>query len=296
MKNQWILYILVGFMFSSCYKEEDIKGETPEPKYHLEDSDNPLDHYIYEFNKENGNYILYDYTEMDYKWNMSILLDTRLVKQTNREILEKGIPYMREVLFDDYSTDFKRKYFPFKILMADSIYVEKNGIVYGDEAADGGLSFLAIGKIRSGIDTISNDSLLKRKGEVQATFWAYFLYNNEMLKLSNAYWNISNEYYGVNLKMLDNNSKLKPDEVDVKKYGFWDRNRASDSGERYCIAPDKTLDIYQFIQMIVTHTAEEMEKLMAGYDKLKDKYYLLINQLKDVYGVDIQAIGNSKSH
>ena len=62
------------------------------------------------------------------------------------------------------------------------------------------------------------------------------------------------------------------------------------------MAPDKTLDIYQFIQMIVTHTADEMKELMEGHDKLKDKYYLLINQVRDVYGVDIQAIGNSKSH
>ncbi len=296
MKNQWILYILVGFMFASCYKEEDIKGEMPEPKYHLEDSNDPLDHYIYEFNKENGDYILYNYTANDYVWNMSTLLSVHLVKQPNRVVLRKGISYMRKVLFDDYNTDFKKKYFPFKILMADSIYVEKNGTIYADEASEGGLSFLAIGKIRKGIDTISNDSLLKLKGEVQATFWSRFLYNNEMLVLPEAYWHISDDYYGVNLKTVDDNSKLKPDEVDVKKYGFWDRNRASDYGVRYCMAPDKTLDIYQFIQIIVTHTKDEMDALMAGHDRLKDKYHLLVSQLKNLYGVDIQEIGNSKSH
>lgn len=296
MKNQWILYTLIGFMFSSCYKDEDIDGKIPEPKYQVEDSDDPMDHYIYVFNKQYGNYILYEYQEVDYKWNMNTLLDITLVKQKERPILNEGVQYMKQVLFDDYSDEFKKKYFPFKILMADSVQVAKNGSVSKDEAAEGGLSFLAIGKIRSGISNVASDSLLKLKGEVQATLWARFLYNNEMLQLPEAFWSISDEYYGVNLKTIDNNFSLKPDEIDAKKYGFGDRNRVADSGIRYCMAPDKTLDVYQFIQMIVTHTADEMKELMVGHDKLKDKYYLLINQLKDVYGVDIQAIGNSKSH
>ena len=255
-----------------------------------------MDHYIYEFNQQYGNYILYEYQEVDYKWNMNTLLDVTLVKQKERPILNEGIQYMKQVLFDDYSDEFKKKYFPFKILIADSVQVAKSGSVSKDESAEGGLSFLAVGKIRSGISTIASDSLLKLKGEVQATLWARFLYNNEMLQLPEAFWSISDEYYGVNLKTIDGNSSLKPDEINAKKYGFWDRNRAADSGVSYCMAPDKTLDIYQFIQMIVTHTADEMKELMEGHDKLKDKYYLLINQVRDVYGVDIQAIGNSKSH
>ena len=296
MKSQWILYVLMGFMFSSCYKDEDIDGKIPEPKYKVEDSDDPVDHYIYEFNQQYGNYILYEYQEVDYRWNMNTLLDVTLVKQKEQPILNEGIQYMKQVLFDDYSDEFKKKYFPFKILIADSVQVAKSGSVSKDESAEGGLSFLAVGKIRSGISTIASDSLLKLKGEVQATLWARFLYNNEMLQLPEAFWSISDEYYGVNLKTIDGNSSLKPDEINAKKYGFWDRNRAADSGVSYCMAPDKTLDIYQFIQMIVTHTADEMKELMEGHDKLKDKYYLLINQVRDVYGVDIQAIGNSKSH
>lgn len=296
MKNQWILYVLVGFIFTSCYKDENIDGEIPDFKYRVEDSNDFVDHYIYEFNIRYGNYILYEYQDIDYKWNISTLLGVTLVKQTERAILKEGIQYMEKVFFNDYSDDFKKKYFPFKILMADSVQVLKNGTIYKDEAAEGGLSFLSIGKIRPGINEISSDSLLNLKGEVQATFWAHFLYNNEMFQLPEAFWSISDEYYGVNLKTIDNNLNLKPDDIDVTKYGFWDRNRKEDNGGRYCKAPDKVLDVYQFIQMIVTHTAEEMEGLMAGHDKLKDKYYLLINQLKDVYGVDIQEIGNSKSH
>lgn len=170
----------------------------------------------------------------------------------------------------------------------------KNGVWYPDEPATAGLSFLGIGRIRNGIGEIPADSLLELRGKVQAAFWANFLYNNEMMDLPEAFWNISEDYYGGNLKLVDGNSGLKPDEIDMKKYGFWDRDRTADNGTNYCMAPNKTLDINQFIDMVTTHTTAEMEALIAPYDRLKDKYHLLVNQLKEVYGVDIQAIGNDQ--
>lgn len=156
------------------------------------------------------------------------------------------------------------------------------------------MSFLGIGRIRNGIGEIPADSLFELRGKVQAAFWANFLYNNEMMDLPEAFWNISEDYYGGNLKLVDGNSGLKPDEIDMKKYGFWDRDRTADNGTNYCMAPNKTLDINQFIDMVTTHTTAEMEALIAPYDRLKDKYHLLVNQLKEVYGVDIQAIGNDQ--
>ena len=253
MKTRWLIYILLGVFLSSCYKEENIEGEEDEPKYKVEDSEDPLDHFIYGFYHDYGVFILYDYAD-----------------------------------------DFKKHYFPFKILLADSVQVLKNGVWYPDEPATAGLSFLGIGRIRNGIGEIPADSLFELRGKVQAAFWANFLYNNEMMDLPEAFWNISEDYYGGNLKLVDGNSGLKPDEIDMKKYGFWDRDRTADNGTNYCMAPNKTLDINQFIDMVTTHTTAEMEALIAPYDRLKDKYHLLVNQLKEVYGVDIQAIGNDQ--
>ena len=60
------------------------------------------------------------------------------------------------------------------------------------------------------------------------------------------------------------------------------------------MAPNETQYINQLNEMVQTHTTAEMEVLVAPYDRLKDKYHLLVNQLKEVYGVDIQAIGNDQ--
>ena len=239
-------------------------------------------------------YLFYDYEEVDYRWNMSTVLDVELIKQTDKVTLNEGLAYLDNVLFQYYTDDFKKHYFPFKILLADSVQVLKNGVWYPDEPATAGLSFLGIGRIRNGIGEIPADSLFELRGKVQAAFWANFLYNNEMMDLPEAFWNISEDYYGGNLKLVDGNSGLKPDEIDMKKYGFWDRDRTADNGTNYCMAPNKTLDINQFIDMVTTHTTAEMEALIAPYDRLKDKYHLLVNQLKEVYGVDIQAIGNDQ--
>lgn len=294
MKKTGLIYILMGFLLVSCYNDENIKGEESQPKYIVEDGDEPVDHFIYQFYQKYDAFILYNYESIDYIWNMSTLLDVKLVKQENKAILNEGVKYMDKVLFKYYTDDFKKRYFPFKILMADSVQVAQSAVWYKDETACAGLSYMGIGKIRSGISEIAPDSLVFLRGKMHATLWGNFLYNNEMIDFPEAYWKISSEYYGTNLKQIDGNSSLKPDQVDTRKYGFWDRDRTRDSGNSYCMAPNRTQDISQFINMITTHTAAEMEALIAPYDRLKDKYYLLINQIKDEYGVDIQAIGNEK--
>ena len=231
MKTRWLIYILLGVFLSSCYKEENIEGEEDEPKYKVEDSEDPLDHFIYGFYHDYGVFILYDYEEVDYRWNMSTVLDVELIKQTDKVTLNEGLAYLDNVLFQYYTDDFKKHYFPFKILLP--------------------------------IPTLIGAS--RWRGKVQAAFWANFLYNNEMMDLPEAFWNISEDYYGGNLKLVDGNSGLKPDEIDMKKYGFWDRDRTADNGTNYCMAPNKTLDINQFIDMVTTHTTAEMEALIAPY-------------------------------
>ena len=227
-------------------------------------------------------------------WNMSSILPLNLVRQTERAALDEGIQFIKKAFFNYYGDQFKKNHFPFKILMADSVQVVKTGTLYPNEPAAAGLSFLGIGNIREGISQISKDSLVCLRGEIHATFWANAMYDNERLQLPEAFWNISADYYGKNLKNEPENEDIPAPDIDVKKYGFWEQAPESVNPKYYCMAPKETLDVYQFIRMITTHTQEEMEALIAPYSKLKDKYYILINQLKEFYGVDIQAIGNDK--
>ena len=96
MKTRWLIYILLGVFLSSCYKEENIEGEEDEPKYKVEDSEDPLDHFIYGFYHDYGVFILYDYEEVDYRWNMSTVLDVELIKQTDKVTLNEGLAYFKQ--------------------------------------------------------------------------------------------------------------------------------------------------------------------------------------------------------
>lgn len=64
MKTRWLIYILLGVFLSSCYKEENIEGEEDEPKYKVEDSEDPLDHFIYGFYHDYGVFILGNYIHL----------------------------------------------------------------------------------------------------------------------------------------------------------------------------------------------------------------------------------------
>ena len=292
MKSRYLLYISITFFFSSCYQEEDITGEQGIPKYKVEDSSDPTDHFIYGFYQKYNSFILYKYENVDYMWNMSSILPVNLVRQTERTCLNEGVQFMERAFFKYYADQFKKDYFPFKILMADSVQVVKSGTLYPNEPATAGISFMSIGNIREGISGISKDSLIYLRGEINAVYWANALYDNDRITLPEAFWNISEDYYGINLKNLDENENIAAPDIDVKKYGFWEQSPESVNPKYYCMAPKQTLDLYQFIKMMTTHTQAEMEALIAPYSKLKDKYYLLVNRLKNVYGVDIQAIGN----
>ena len=63
MKTRLLIYLLLGAFLSTRYTEENIEGEEDEPKYKVEDSEDPLDHFIYGFYHDYGVFILYDYEE-----------------------------------------------------------------------------------------------------------------------------------------------------------------------------------------------------------------------------------------
>ena len=287
------LTLLIITLLSSCYKDEDVKGELYPSRYSLPTGNSDYEKYVRDFYEKYNTYILNVYKPEDYKWNLSTIQDIRLVKQEKLDTLNEGVKYMNKVWLKFYSDDFKKKFLPHKILVADStIY---NSIVNGaeDRFAIAGINQMAIGKFRFGIDKIKADSLNRIKAEINAVFWGNYLYNYEYINIPSSFFKISGEdNYNTNLRNNPENDGKTADEIDVKTYGFWTKEPAS--SKNYVMSPDEKADIYRFIYAITNNTKEEIEVLMDGYPKLKDKYNILVNHLKDELGVDIQAIGDAK--
>ena len=146
------LIIVLGMGFSACYDENDIhttKGDIP---YELKEGGDAVDQYIYKFYQENGSIIMVDYDTIDYQWNMSGLAkNVYLTKQEDRVVLMKGFSMLEKTFLNIYDIDFKKKYFPLKLLIGKQVG-RMNWGVLEDNAALAGLSYLALGKIREGVE------------------------------------------------------------------------------------------------------------------------------------------------
>ena len=116
------LILVLGIGFSACYDEDAIhttKGDIP---YELKEGGDEVDQYIYKFYQENGSIIMVDYDTIDYQWNMSGLAkNVYLTKQEDRVVLMKGFSMLEKTFLNIYDTDFKKKYFPLKLLIGEQV-------------------------------------------------------------------------------------------------------------------------------------------------------------------------------
>lgn len=284
--------LLIIILITSCFKEETIVGNFEEERYSLPTGDSELDVYIRNYYNTYNSYLLYDYKEIDYTWNVTQNLSLSLIKQTDETILLEGTKYLEKTWGVYYTDDFKRNYFPYKIFLADSVI--SSTLSYGDidEVCYPNINTLCIGLIREGIESLTPDSLIHIRGEMNATFWGKYLYENGYVSIADNFFKISgDEYYDTNLRSKPENEGVPADEIDVKDYGFWVREIGPSS--YYVMTPNYAQDVYRFVQAITTHSQAEIELEMEGYPKLLEKYKVIINHVKEVYGVDLQEIGNA---
>lgn len=288
MKNLKYLYILLAVIsLSGCYSKEELTSELGKPKHEIKDSSDPIDHFIYNFYTNTGVSILYDFEELDYKWNLNSTdySPYDVVKQSNREYLSKGMDYLNRVLFDYYDAAFAKKYFPIYILVCDSLTKSpsKANIV-----TVSGRNHMIISGINSNLDNLTSSDLNSLKGEINGNLWGNNIYANALMEFPQPFFAPCEEYYGYKI-----GTKYDDPPFDAKKLGFWDKD-ASNSTASTFMAPRQATDIAQFVKEITSSTREEMLAKMEGYPILYNKYIVLTNFFKEKYGIDLQAIGENR--
>ena len=284
-----VICLFCAIAFVGCDKEDNISSELGVNDMKPIDSSDPLDHYIYELYNNYGSYMLTEYDSLTYQWDFSVLKKVKFTLQDDKEILLKGIKHIEDAFINLYPEDFKKKYLPIKILLADSINETKsNGAT--DKFSESGVAYLAIGRLHEGIEDISAEVFNESKAAINYNFWMGYLMANGKLKIPDAFFKPSEGYYHVNLKTLSENAG-KP--IDPKKYGFWADNKGNPNGTYTFWTPDNDIDVEQFFEMILSHTKEEMTLLMEGYPKMQDKYNILVSHIQNQFHFDIQSIGEN---
>lgn len=277
--------VVLPAMLTACYKEDPLHSERGEIPYKIEDSDNPALHYIYEYNQKTGVYILSDYTDVDFKWNVGSESNNDLIRIKDG-VLDDAIEYVKAVLTEVYPEEFAKKYFPLKVLLADSISVSTSKS--DDLLVGSGRSYIAIGRLHKGDIPTDEDKLADIRGEVSGYLWGNYIYSNNLMTIPEGFFSPSEKYYGVSFKQ-EEYKQYENDPDYPRKVGFW---RYDPDGVYPCFCPKKELDISDFVKTIVTHSSAQMQELMEGYEILRIKYDILIKAVKDNCGVDLQAIGN----
>ncbi|MGL5682015.1 MAG: putative zinc-binding metallopeptidase [Marinifilaceae bacterium] len=276
---------------AGCYDEETVTSERGEPKYEITDSDDVIEHERYLLWKNTGVYLLYNYDDVDYKWNIAGISTNILFPVTDRKVLEMSMNYITTTLTGYYNDAFMRKYFPIKILLSQRIDHESYGVdPYVDRIAASGRNYLAIGLQRT--DTLAtvmnnNELMLRCRGDIQGKLWADIIYDNGLIAFPNQFFAISEELYGVSLEAdKDNRDK----EGYVQGLGFWEYDQTY-IGTDYML-PSRNKDIYDFISRMTSMTEDEIEALMTKSEKLRTKYTILREYIKSTTGIDLQEIGN----
>ncbi len=273
---------LLAAAVTSCYKEDPLTPDESVPQYVIEDSDDPGQHYLYEFCQNTGVYILSEYEDVDYMWNVNSESSYTLTRM-DPAILDDAVEYLRSVLTNLYGTGFAGKYFPYKILLADTI--ESN---YFEDAVCGyGRSYLAVGRLRSDVlSGMTPAQILENLGAINGMLWGNFIYANNLITVPENFFTPSQDYYGQNV------TNVFPDddpETAIKKTGMW---KFDPTGVYDTMLPDEEGDVAGFVETILTHTEEEIKAEMEGFDILLVKYNALIDAVKDACGIDLQEIGN----
>ncbi len=281
MKRYILSTLLAALCLSSCYKEAPVTAEKDAPKYTLEDSSDPARHFIYEYYNNTGVFILDQYEDVDYMWNISSMSSYRL-KRIEPEILEDAVGYLDDVLLSCYPDEFARKYLPMQIFLADSVqHKDYTTDAFVDMPCICGRGYVAIGQLRKDNFPMDAGQKLANTGKIHGRIWGNFICQNGLVTLPDGFFSPSENYYTQRVSNMD-----------IKSIGLWDYDELNYLSN---MAPDRYGDIADFVEMITTHSEEEMKEAMKGYENLQIKYSILLSTVREQCGVDLQAIGNDKS-
>lgn len=279
MKYYFLLAVLSIGMLSSCTKEEDaIHVEPGELKYEIKDSDDPSEHFIYEFYQETSSVILYSYDRSDYLWNLRTNDDFKF-EVVKHEDLKDALAVAKKVFLDIYSRDFAKEYFPTKILLSSEVTgIDENYKDFTGEVASN-VNFLVIGQLDDKAKDLTEAQILNLKAKVNADFWSKYLVARGKFSIPDSYKEIS-DHHG---EMLMYIGGWSPDATPYE-FGFIDVI-AEPWGD---FLPTQEQDLQHYMEFIFSHNEEEIAEMSSKNGKIKEKFEILFNEIKEQTGFDVK--------
>ena len=156
-------------------------------------------------------------------------------------------------------------------------------------------NFVAIAGIRSKMNEYTDRDIRDIRGEVNAKFWNDYLSAiKNVFTVPDEFYEVSEEFYGETDWGWDIETL---DDIDWHEMGFisYDPGNTSydddpDWGGWWIQAPNKSIDIMQWLEFIFSTTIQEREMLLETYPLMKKKYEILQETMKKYDGFDITKL------
>lgn len=269
------IYFLVAILaiVTACNKEAALTPDPVQPMYTLPQGNHSYDDSIVAFHKKYDSYILYKFTQYDYAYNyIDKRTDSAFV--ADPASIPLALQFLKQHLFSFYPDAFLMKTMPFKILLASSI--SKNGIPSVPAMAASN-SMLAFGYANS---TLAQKTPAETK---QLRAWLNRAYMERALRVGAI--NIPPDF------MVP-----IPGYKNLQEYNKYAAGVVEPINEKLNVVTD----LLGFIELATGHTYDELTSpghpLSPNVDvngQVKRRYSIMISYFQNMYGVDLQAIGNT---
>lgn len=276
------LGVILGCLFSACSGNDDVETiEQWNEEYVLPQGKSDADDRIVEYYNQYGTYILYEYTDLDFRYELG---DTYMHELPDPAYVGDMLDFLEDIWFDFYPADFHKKFMPLKIMLAD--YIASEDIWTGTMIPTfyaSGAACIGFGFCSDTLQKISPATKLEFKRKLHENFWFKW---GEIIEIPEEFYEVSDYSHA---------AVSEPTSEDyTRKRGF-----VTYSGFEWSLYVnsqtkmlDEKTDFWSYLIGFVTRSSADWEEDLK-WPLVKQKYDILRNYLQDTYGFDIQKVGDA---
>lgn len=283
--NKILIALCFACFIAGCKKDTPLKVSEPiKPDYTLPQGKSPADNRIVDLYNKYNTYFLYEYTETDFGWNQigkreSAFHATKADPRFVGDILD----LLQDKWFRFYPDEFLKDRMPYKIFLADSLYIEFDPMSKFLTYVHPGAENLALGYVNDQLR--GRNAAFKNNYKIRLNYiFLEMLINKKSIELPAAFF-VQSDYTRNTLA----NNLASPDYF--KARGFVQNYP---SLEYTPVEGNKKDDVISFIKTMVSLKKMEWDRQFLNYPLLKNKYDILQTYFLTKYNVNLQQIGDSE--
>lgn len=276
------LGIILGCSISACSGNDDV--ETIEPwneEYVLPQGKSDADDRIVKYYNQYGTYILYEYTDLDFRYELG---STYIHELPDPTYVNDMLDFLEDIWFNFYPADFHKKFMPLKIMLADYIATEDlwTGAIIPTFMASGA-ACIGFGFCSDTLQKMSPATKLKFKTDLHEQFWFKW---GEMIKFPEEFFEVSDYSHAAITDPTSDDYTRKRGFVTYSGYEW------SLTGHYQTGVLDQQTDFWSYLIGFVIRSSDDWEEDLK-WDLVKKKYDILRNYIQDTYGFDLQKVGDT---